>query len=148
MTNFVVKDHDGADVELKMSGAGSSGDPGALYSNVKTIQKGSVTTAHNAIDTTTTSAEIDCTGFNSIMVHATISDTYNWTFSVTGSPTTGGSFVAVYEQANTGAMAAMSYQTNASKCWVWRGIPDFIKIVATEDASGATATVKVQPMNL
>jgi len=45
-------------------------------------------------------------------------------------------------------MAAMSYQLNSNKVFLFKGIPDWIKIVATEDADGATVTVKVQPLNV
>jgi hypothetical protein len=112
------------------------------------MSKGAVTTAHNAIDATATSAEIDCRGFNGILVEASISAAFNWTFKLQGCMVSGGTFVDWYEMANTGAMTLMSYQCNASRGWVWKGIPDYVKIVATENASGATATVKVQPVNL
>jgi len=61
--------------------------------------------------------------------------------------TSGSTFVDWYEQANTGVMALMSYQTNASRGWVWHGIPDYIKIVATRDGGASAVTVKVQPFN-
>ena len=116
--------------------------------DVSKKSKGAVTTAHSAITATATSAEIDCRGYNSILVEAAISVAVkNWTFKVQGCMTSGGTFVDWYEQANTGTMTLMSYQTNASKGWVWHGIPDYIKIVATEDEDNATVTVKVQPFN-
>jgi len=70
-----------------------------------------------------------------------------WTFKVQGCLASGGTFVDWYEQANTGAMVLMSYQTNASKGFVFRGIPNFIKIVATEDEDGATVACRVQSLN-
>jgi hypothetical protein len=113
------------------------------------LPKGSVITAHDAITETATSAEIDCTGYNAVLIEAIITEaTQNWTFSLQGALTSGGTYADLYELANTGSMAAMSYQTNASKVFLFKGIPDFIKIVATEDVDGATVTVKVQPLNM
>lgn len=123
-------------------------DSGNDSINVNKMGKGSVTTAHNAITATATSAEINCVGYNAVLVYVTISDTYNWTFKVQGCPTTGGTFVDWYELANTGSMAAMSYQCNASRGFIFKGLPDYIKIVATEDQDGATVTVKAQPLNI
>lgn len=113
------------------------------------MAKGAVVTAHNAITATATSAEIDCRGYNAIIIEAAISvAASNWTFKLQGCMTSGGTFIDLYELANTGVMADMSYQTNASKMFVFKGIPDYIKIVATEDVDGATVTVKAQPCNL
>jgi hypothetical protein len=116
--------------------------------DVAKMTKGAVVTAHNAITATATSAEIDCRGFNAVLVKADISAAHNWTFKLQGCMASGATCVDWYEQANTGAMAAMSYQTNASRGWIWKGIPDFIKIDATEDEDGATVTVKAQPLNV
>lgn len=116
--------------------------------DVAKMSKGGVVTAHSAITATATSSEIDCSGFNAVLVEASLSGAYNWTFKVQGCLQSGGTFVDCYEQANTGSMVAMSYQTNASKIFLFKGIPDYIKIVATEDADGATVTVKVQPLNV
>lgn len=117
--------------------------------NVDKMGKGSVTTAHSAITETATSAEIDCRGYNAILIEADISVAAKlWTFKVQGCMVSGGTFIDCYELANTGTMTLMSYQTNASKIFVFKGIPDYVKIVATEDEDTATVTVKVQPLNL
>ena len=101
-----------------------------------------MTTAHNAITGTATSSAIDCRGYNSILIQVTISVSHNWTFSVRGCLTSGDTFTDWYEQANTGFMTSMSYQTNANKGFVFKGIPDYVKIVATEDDDGATVTAE------
>jgi len=117
--------------------------------NVDKMGKGSVTTAHNAITATATSTEVDCRGYNAILIEATISvAAKNWIFKVQGCVVSGGTFIDCYEQANTGVMTLMSYQTNVSKIFIFKGIPDYVKIVATEDEDGATVTVKVQPLNV
>ena len=117
--------------------------------DIDKINKGNVITAHSAITTTTTSARIDCRGKNSISIQTLISvATKNWTFKVQGSMTENGTYTDWYELANTGVMTPMSFQTNASKGFAFKGIPDWVKIVATEDEDGATVTVYAQPINL
>lgn len=111
--------------------------------------KGSVTTAHSAIADTATSTEISCVGFNSVLLSVgPFSDVQNWTFKIQGCLTTGGTFVDWYELANTGSMAAMSYQCSAARGFTFKGIPDYIKVVATRDGTASTVTVKVQPFNV
>jgi|GEM_PF-4237149 len=115
---------------------------------VKSANKGSVTTAHSEISDTATSAEIDCRGFNSLIVYAgPFTAAENWTFKIQGSMTSGGVFVDMYEMANTGSMALMSYQCNAARAFVLHGMPDYIKVVATRDGGASTITCKVQPFN-
>jgi len=111
--------------------------------------KGSVTTAHSAIEATTTSNEIDCRGFNSVLMWITISAAQHWTFEVVGCVISGGTFLSCYELANTGLFAQMiTPEIDASRIVVFHGIPDYIKVVATEVDDGATVTVKVQPFNV
>jgi hypothetical protein len=117
--------------------------------NVNKMGKGGVTTAHNAITETATSAEIDCRGYNSVLLEISQSAAEAWTYTVQGCMVSGGTFVDVYEMANTGVLAAMTIVENTlNRIVVFRGIPDYIKIVATEVAGTATVTVKVQPCNL
>lgn len=106
--------------------------------------KGSVTTAHNAITATTTSNEINCSGYNALLVETVVTIAVkNWTTKVTGCLSTGGTFGNCYE-----GTTLMSSQTNSSKIVVWKGIPNFVKIVATEDEDTGTCTVRVQPINI
>ena len=50
--------------------------------------------------------------------------------------------------ANTGLFAQMiTPEIDSSRIVVFHGIPDYIKIVATEVDDGATVTCKVQPFN-
>ena len=119
-----------------------------MIHQIDKFYKGNVITVHDAITATTTSQPIDCRGYNAVQIQAILSTTQNWTFKVQGSMSRNGIYADCYELANTGSMAAMSYQTNASKMFLFKGIPDWIKIVATEDADGATATVYVQPLNV
>jgi hypothetical protein len=120
-----------------------------MITDIAKQRKGYVSTVHDAITATATSGEINCTGFNSILVEVAISGgANNWTFALTGCLASGGTFVPLYEQANTGSMVAMSYQCDSSRTFLFRGIPDYVKVVATEDVNGSTVTVKVQPLNV
>ena len=119
-----------------------------MMTDVYMMSKGSVTTAIDGANANTTSAPIDATGFNAVLVYFTTSAKNNWTVKVQGCDTRNGTYADVYEQANTGAMAAMSYQLDANKIFLFKGIPDWIKVVATEDVDGATVSVKVQPLNV
>lgn len=117
--------------------------------DVDKMGKGGVTTIHSAIADTATSAEIDCRGYNALLVEAGVfSAAENWTFKVQGCMVSGGTFVDWYEQANTGTMTLMSYQCNAARGFIFKGIPDYVKIVATRDGGASAVTVKVQPLNV
>jgi len=147
---------------VKLTGSGVTvGDPlyvslatklsAALDSiDVSKMSKGAVTVAHNAITAGATSAEISAVGFNAILVEVGISGAAKkWTFTVQGCMVTGGAFVDMYEMANTGALALMTVvDLTVSRGFVFKGVPDYIKIVAAETEDGATVTVKVQPLNL
>lgn len=117
--------------------------------NVDKMGKGGVTTIHSAIADTATSAEIDCRGYNAILIEAGVfSAAENWTFKVQGCMISGGTFVDWYEMVNTGTMTLMSYQCNAARGFIFKGIPDYVKIVATRDGGASAVTVKAQPLNV
>jgi hypothetical protein len=114
--------------------------------DVAKMSKGAVTTAHNAITGTATSAEIDCRGFNSLLVHWVSSTTdKTWVISVTGAMGSGLTFVPLLDK--TTGLAASEITTDISGFFVISNIPDYVKIVATETDDGATVTCKVQPFN-
>jgi hypothetical protein len=108
--------------------------------------KGAVTTAHNAITATATSAEINCSGFNSLLVHWVSSATdKTWVLSITGATGSGLTFVPLLNTADGTAMSSIT--TDISGYFVISNIPDYVKITATETDDGATVTCKVQPFN-
>jgi hypothetical protein len=114
--------------------------------DVDKMTKGAITTAHSAITDTATSAEIDCRGFNSLLVHF-VSDAIDktWTISVLGAMGSGLTFVPLLDKAT--GLAASEITTDISGFFVISNIPDYIKIVATKTDDGATVTCKVQPFN-
>jgi hypothetical protein len=117
--------------------------------DIEQISKSSPILAIDAAAATTTSSPIDARGKNAALLKITIADaTQNWTVKLQGCFTRNGTYVDLYEQANTGSMVAMSHQTNASKIILFKGIPDWIKVVATEDVDGAKCSVEVQLINV
>lgn len=119
------------------------------FVGIEEIAKGTPQSVITAAEATTTSAAIDARGKNAVLLKITIADAeQNWTVKLTGSFTKTGTYVDLYELANTGSMAQMSYQTNSSKMILFKGIPDYIKIVATEDVTGAKCSVEVQLLNV
>lgn len=113
--------------------------------NVTKMDKGSVSTVHNNISATATSAEIDCKGYSAILIKVDfLSGTGTWKIDLRGSLETGATAVNLYDDA--GVQRTTNNITD-SGCYIFRGIPDFVKVVATEVADGANITVKVQPVN-
>lgn len=114
--------------------------------DVSKKSKGAVTTAHSAITDTATSAEIDCRGYNSLLVHWVSNQTdKTWVISVTGAMGSGLTFVPLLDKAT--GLAASEITTDISGYFTISNIPDYVKIVATKVDDGATVTVKVQPFN-
>lgn len=114
--------------------------------DVDKMSKGAVTVAHSAITETATSAEIDCRGYNSLLVHF-VSDASDktWTISVLGAMGSGLTLVPLLDKAT--GLAASEITTDISGYFTISNIPDYVKIVATKSDDGATVTVKVQPFN-
>lgn len=121
---------------------------GGYYVGVDAIEKSSPITVIDSARATTTSSPVDARGKNAILVKIALSAARNWTIKLQGSFKRGGDYVDLYEQANTGNMITMSHQTDASKMILFKGIPDWIKVVATEDIDGAKCTVEVQLINV
>ena len=109
--------------------------------------KGVVTTAHSAITGTATSEEIDCRGYNSLLVHF-VSDMTDktWTISITGAMGSSLTFVPLLDK--TTGLIASEITTDISGFFVISNVPDYVKVVCTEMDDGATITCKVQPFNV
>ncbi len=120
--------------------------------NVGKQSKGSVTTAHSAITGTATSNEIDCRGFNAISVEMACSafSEGNWVASILGCAVSGGTFGVCYQPKDDGtfvAQATPAISADGNTTYYFRGIPNYVKILATRTTDG-TLTCKVTPMNL
>jgi len=120
--------------------------------NVSKMSKDGIIVAHNAIVATATSAEIDCRGFNTISVEMACSafTSGNWVAAIHGCAVSGGTFGACYSPKDDGtnvAQAIAAISTNGNTTYYFRGIPNYVKIVATRTTDG-TLTCTVTPMNL
>ena len=99
--------------------------------------------AHNAVDATTTSAEINVGGASIIQLDIDIAGTGTWTISIQGCKASGGTFKDIYD--NNGSQLIASNIT-ASRLQTFLVVADYIKVIATEVVSGATCTVNVIPV--
>lgn len=115
---------------------------------IDSLYKSKPVTAHSSITATATSVPICAEGKNAVLIQFITSAANNWTIKLTGSFTKHGTYTDLYELANTGAMAQMLYQLNSNKMFLFKGIPNWIKIVATEDADGSTVSVYAQLLNV
>lgn len=120
--------------------------------NVSKMSKGGIVVAHAAIVATATSAEIDCRGFNTISVEMGCSafSSGNWVGAVHGCAVSGGTFGACYSPKDDGtnvAQAIAAISTNGNTTYYFKGVPNYVKIVATRTTDG-TLTCTVTPMNL
>jgi len=120
--------------------------------DVSKMSKGTVTTAHSAITGTATSAEIDCRGFNAISVEMACSafSSGNWVASILGCAISGGTFGVCYSPKDDGshvAQATPAISANGNTTYYFRGVPNYVKILATRTTDG-TLTCKVTPTNL
>jgi hypothetical protein len=106
------------------------------------LNKGIVTTVHNAITGTTASNVVKCGNHNAIDVKVELSGSGAWTVKVQGAFEKNGTYVDWYD-VDGDAMSTGSI--SASRGIRFVGVPSYIKIVATKDSGTATVTVKVQP---
>lgn len=107
------------------------------------MAKGPSITILNAVTATTTSAEIDCRGYNSILVKVEQSGG-TWDISLQGAMVSGATFVDLYN----GSTQMKATGLTASRMILWTGVPDFVKVVATLTGGSGSVTVKVQPLNM
>ena len=113
--------------------------------------KGGVTVAHEAITATAASEEVDCRGFNALLVEVTTSaiSVGSWEVGVLGTLTSGGAAGPCFDvrSGNPSPMTSGAVTTNGVALYVFKGIPDYVRIVATRAQDGAL-TCRVQPVNL
>jgi hypothetical protein len=105
--------------------------------------KASVATAINNVSETTTSSVIDARLYNSILLYIDVGS--SWSVKITGCDTSDGTFKDCYD--NNGNPLSSTNMT-ASKIQLFIGLPEYIKIVATEVSGSANCTVKYQLLNV
>lgn len=114
--------------------------------DVAKMTKGGIVVAHNAITTTAQSVEINCSGFNSMRVHVTVSGSGTVDVSAQTAPVSGGTYVDSYNE-NGVTQQKVSAIATPGKSFTIAGIGDYVKITATITGT-ATVTVNVLPFNI
>lgn len=111
--------------------------------DVAKMSKGSIgiPTELQAITVTTTSNEINASGYNSVLVELEPTGG-TWTVEVKGAFVSNGVYANLYNGINQSSTGVISTAVMV----LFRGIPDYIKLVATK-GSGASANVKYQLLN-
>jgi hypothetical protein len=120
--------------------------------DINKMSKSGVVVAHNAITATATSSEIDCRGFNTISVECAVSaiTSGNWVIEILGSALSGGTSGNCFAPKDDGTFVQQKtplLNTNGTTTYYFRGIPNFVKILATRTTDG-TLSCRVTPMNL
>ena len=122
--------------------------------DVNKMSSGGIVTALSAITATTTSAEIDCRGFNSVRIEAEVTaiNGHTCALTITGSEVSGGTFGQIFKDiAGTQTVVALPSLTAIKKeiYIIQGGIPNYIKLTETlSGGTSATVTVKVTPFNV
>ena len=125
----------------------------AMKVNIVNVDPAATVSALSGVTTTTTSAEIDCRGFNSIRIEREVTAVAAGTFTctVTGSEVSGGTFGTIYKENSSNVQTAIALPTiDSVKKEVYSvsgGIPSFIKITETLAGGTGTITTKVTPFN-
>ncbi len=109
---------------------------------VLTVTSTTVTVGNNAnadttgltmVLTSSVGAEIDCTGGNALSIHAEITGTGSWTFTLMGSPTSGGTFIA--QEVNWVPVTRVALTASAGI--VFPAHEKYNKIIATQNSGHA-----------
>jgi len=142
---------------LELQGGGESGVmlvslATALSSEYDTIDvakmsKGGIVVTHNAITATATGDEIDCRGFNGIIVECAVSaiTSGNWVVEVLGCAVSGGIFGRSYDSGG-GEIKTPELNVNETVNFAFVDISNYVKIKATRTTDG-TLTCKITPYN-
>ena len=110
-------------------------------------RRGAASIVHSAIAATATSSAIDMGQFPALYVQVDLgaTGTPNWTITVQGCATEGGTYVALTDTANN-AMSTGALTADAG--WTFIGCPRYTKVVATENSGTGTCTVTVVPISV
>ena len=114
---------------------------------------GATTTALSSVSATTTSAEIDCRGYNSLRIESEVTATSSGTFAqtITGSEISGGTFGQIFQNVTNTQTAVVLPSLAAVKKEIYTiqsVIPSFVKITETLSGGTGTITVKITPFNI
>lgn len=112
--------------------------------NVVQLDRGPVVSPPEltGIIATTTSIARQAKGHNAMILYVDFTaGSGTWSVKLQGAEKNGGTYIDMYKE-DGNAMAIAS--ATADKAQVFKGIPEHFKIVATEDANGATISVRYE----
>ena len=109
------------------------------------LPKGRIETAINAETGTKTSQAFRVADNNAVLVKVEVAGSGDWDVEVQGAFKTDETFSNIYD--NNGTQLKRAAITASCMFWV-AGIPDYIKIKATENSGTATVTVKIQSFTI
>jgi hypothetical protein len=109
------------------------------------LPKGKIETALSAAAATSTSQAFRVADNNSVLIKVEVTGSGNWDIEVLGAFKTDETFVNIYD--NNGTQLKRAAITASVMFWV-AGLPDYIKIKATENSGTATVTVKIQSFTI
>ena len=116
-----------------------------MFEHLVKMGKGTVTTAHSAISATATSSAINVNFHNAALVAVDFTGSGSWTVKLQGALTSDGVYKDLYD--NNGSLLSTG-SISADRIQLFVGLPENIKVVATEDSGTASITVKVQPITI
>ncbi|WP_201001335.1 hypothetical protein [Paenibacillus glycanilyticus] len=106
--------------------------------DVGSLSKGGVTQALENATSSTISGEINCSGYNALLVQV-YNITGSWEIQIQGSLSSGSYY--------TPLLGSKSSLLAESIMYLLKGIPDYVKLEAINQTVGAVS-VKVQPLNV
>ena len=110
------------------------------------LYKGTVENAIPALTAgTTTSVAKHSKGHNALIVFANITGTGAWTIKIQGATSKNGTYLDLYDQ-NGNQVTTGSISGDRAQFFV--GLPNYFKIVATEDTNGATIQVDYELLSV
>jgi hypothetical protein len=106
--------------------------------------RGSASTVINGLSASSTSSEISCEGFNSLLVDLDVTSAGTVSVTLKGCPVTGGTFKSVY---NPSGVLQTITATTVSLITTFTPITPYCKIAVTVTGT-PTHTITVTPVNL
>jgi len=123
----------------QFQGSGTGSQNINIFHNSKSSTN---TTLLNAVIATTTSAEKNCVTYNAVALECTVSDIISgsWDVEILGCNISGGVFGSIFDE-NSRQMIVQNLNTNATTTFIFKGIPNYIKVVGTRTTDGTLTCI-------
>ena len=121
-------------------------DQSDLPMEYSTMSRGSTQTLLSGVTATTSSSEVDCSGYNRAALECAVSEitSGNWTVEVKGCFVTSGTVGSIYALRGSGWEAQITPELDANGVYIFiiENLPPFVKITGTRTTDG-TLTAKL-----